>query len=170
MFKSLVASVALAASVLISGNAQATIINIDATDPNNGTTLSLEAGDYRVDLIEDQYIAWNAWDRVTDCDGAGENCSRGWVNTYFIDSLELGEVKVGDGNARFATAMQAFDAAEPFFFTLTSMQDVEFSRPDSNFADNAGGLSLQLTQVSEPATLALLGLGVMGVAAMRRRR
>lgn len=170
MFKAVLTTIALAASLLIGAAAQATIITIDSTDPNNGTTLSLGAGDYRVDLIQDQYIAWNAWGRETGCDGAGQNCTRGWINSYVIESIELGRLGVGDSSVRFATAMQAFDTAMPFFFTLSSTQDVEFFRPDSNFNDNEGGLSLRLTDVSEPATLALLGLGVIAFAALRRRR
>ncbi|MGD1955389.1 MAG: PEP-CTERM sorting domain-containing protein [Sphingomonadales bacterium] len=172
MLKRVVIAVAALASIALPTTASAlpTIINLDATDPGNEFFIALDAGDYRVDPILDQFIAWNAWGQETSCDSDGENCSRGWIYSYRFDSLDTGDIGVGSGADRFATAIQAFDNAQPFAFSLSQMQEVRFYRPDSNFNDNEGGMSLQLVEVSEPGMTLLFGLGMIGVALHARRR
>ncbi|MEM9839215.1 MAG: hypothetical protein AAF830_08680 [Pseudomonadota bacterium] len=150
------------------GFANAAIINLDSTDSNNGETLMLGPGKYKVTFISDDYEAWNAWDRVTDCDTSGENCSRGWLNNTRITSSELGSFIFGN-NGRFATASQALAATSPLMFTLSSLQQVAFEIDDFPVTDNAGGVSLNVEAVPVPAAALLFGSAAFGISAFRRR-
>lgn len=171
MFKSLIVSSALLLSPAVSSTASATIVNIDAmTGTSDVGSVELSAGNWRIDPIVDDFTAWNPWGRETGCDNAGENCSRGWIYRYFIESSELGSVGVGNTSDRFEVPIEALNNAAPFFFSLAATDMLEFTIRDSRFDDNLGGISLQINRVSEPGTLALIGLGLTGFAVSRRRR
>ncbi|MEO0412587.1 MAG: PEP-CTERM sorting domain-containing protein [Pseudomonadota bacterium] len=171
MFKPALTSIALAATLLSAGSVKATIINIDAlTGTSDVGPVELSAGNWRIDPIIDDFTAWNAWGRETGCDSNGEDCTRGWIYRYFVESAQLGTVGLGTASERFELPIQALNNAAPFFFSLAASDTLEFSIRDSNLRDNEGGISVQINRVSEPGTLALVGFGLAGVAASRRRR
>ena len=61
-------------------------------------------------------------------------------------------------------------------FTISSLTVLSFGVNDLQINDNSGGVSLRLEQTGnvttapEPGTLALFGIGLAGLGAMRRRR
>lgn len=105
------AAIALAAA---SGASAATLVNVNAAT-NAGTVVGLTAGTYTVEFVGmadgGAYNAWNAWQGDTvGCNGAGENCSRGWLVNLAADFGSSG----------------SFDRSNAYFYTQTKL-------PDNNF-------------------------------------
>lgn len=171
-----VAALALGAT---EAGATATVVNVSATS-SAGTTLSLGAGQYSFSFIGTAqggaYSAASAWATTTGCDGAGRNCSQGWLTALFIDlGNTVGAFDRTTGLAYwpqpylspyFATPEAANAAAQtgtfiattlagtpsadttaPFTFSLASAQDVNFFLKDSYYGDNRGGISIALARV-----------------------
>jgi hypothetical protein len=157
------------------------IVDLDATDPANGYTLYVNPTD---EIVVTQigteeggkYDAWNAWGRVTcsEADGcpAGTGVN-GWINnwSYYFDGESTDPVLVADG-LRYPDADLALANAvsvDPF----TGMYSITFFINDRPYSDNVGGISLLVDvrkQVPEPGTLGLLGLGLVGLGFVQRRR
>lgn len=181
-FGKLVKFSAAAAFMLSAIQAHAqTVVNVSAQS-SIGNTLFLDAGSYDFSFIGTAqggaYDAGNAWADVAGCDGAGANCSRGWLNALFIDLGNTSGVfdrtngfAFWPDNAAttpyYATPGAAITAATtggytvsslaggsysaekaPFSLNLQNGQEVNFFIKDSNYSDNQGGVSLALSKVA----------------------
>ena len=114
--------------------------------------------------------AWNAWGWTSvDSSGGYEPGDTGWLNSYVI---EIGGVRheVWDGLIH-PTAEAAFASMQPYVFDVAAdASTVSFYIDDSpDYQDNLGGLSLEISQVPVPGAIWLLGSGVLGLAALRKR-
>lgn len=180
---SMYTKIAVAASLILSGflftsPAGATIINIDAFDPESAVTLDLGRGDYVIQTIGRDdgglYDAWNAWGQVLDCDVSGRNCSNGWLTRYVVESDSLGSFMNGYDpditKSLYATPEMALANAVTYKFWLPSTESVMFSIHDPFKSDNIGGISLRISQVPEPASFALIALGLFGISLLMRHR
>ena len=152
----------------LSGIAYALTIDIDAK-PNNPVYLTLDAGYYEVTAFSSTFTAWNAWGRVDGDEDVypypfQDRPPVGWLNTYWIN-----DVSYGDGMLYY-TAQDALDNAITANFFLATEEVVKFSINDSNDGDNWGGMSLNVNPVPEPATMMLFGIGLLGLAAVSRRK
>ena len=143
--------------------------DLDATDPNNGVSLSLGAGDYRVTYDRG---AWNAWGGDTSC--TSTSC-HGWLNSFNIFSAD-GSVDDDVGAPFDGTWPTPGEAetlgrnASPFLFHLATAQTVKFFINDSDYSDNLGSISISVSPVPEPAAGAMLlaGLGLLGLRGRRK--
>jgi hypothetical protein len=190
----------LSLSVFLFGSASAQIINLDAKTNGNATpiNLSLDAGTYTIDPIGmfagGDFDAWNAWGKTTctslnGCIRTLPTTVKGWLNVYSFGSADLMNVTINGAAATpdvgvnyyagpfvaYPDAATALANAWSAQFTLTTASIVSFTLPDTKLTDNLGGMSLDLNMVStqsvpEPESIALIGLGLVGLAAIRRRR
>ena len=167
----------------VSQKVNATIININSLSNNESNPISVhfDAGIYDVSVIGvgdgGAYNSWNAWNggQVFGCDGGGANCRVGWINNYYISSLEFGEMFLSDG-VRYANSSLALANAIPTSFTLTSSAFVNFYIRDGvngNLAwDNVGGMSLGINlpkSVPAPPVLLLLLVGLVAILSIGKR-
>jgi hypothetical protein len=167
--------VACALISFVSGS-QAAIVNVNSltNHESNPVVLSLPPGEYTVTPVGTvdggAYNSWNPWSSVSGCDVDGANCSTGWVNWYFVASVEFPEQSLWDEN-RYANSSLALTNAIGTSFTLTSDADVSFYIKDgvngSFTSDNAGGMSLSVVPI--PGAIWLLGSGLLGLIGIARR-
>lgn len=155
--------VGLLLAVTICSTASATVINLDSLVNTYSNTVDLEltSGQYTVTPIQDLYTSWNAWGNTSG--------DHGWINNYSLVSSEFAAYLVSDG-IRYKTPEDAFLNAVSTSFTLLTDTTVSFYIGDSYYKDNIGGISLSVAPVPEPATLILLGTGLIGLCTYRRSR
>lgn len=149
-------------------------VNLDSTNSNNAVTLSFDAGTYSVEAIAMDYVAWNPWNTIFVPQDPGfaartkPTFFKGYINAYSIEIDGLTSTYVDD--YVYANPDDALNNAIASTFTLASTKNVKFFLGDSNYTDNVGGMSLEVSAVPEPTTMLLFGVGVAGLAAVGRRR
>ena len=159
------------AAALFSSVASASSFYLDATNPFNGATLNLAAGDYQITYVSG---AWNPWGtNPSGCDNAGQCSGVGWYNA-FTWTTTSGSTTFWDG-IRWQNSTLAEVSGQnhsPINFTLSQTQAVNFYIGDNPYYDNSGGISLSVTPapVPLPAAAWLLGSGLLGLFGMARRK
>jgi hypothetical protein len=181
-------AIALALSMSALPTANAVILDLDAK-VDTTQNLTLKAGTYVVEVVDD--TAAGGFDGWTYASGSK---IREAFDVTFPDGLTFSIDKQAGDSLKFqaygtsAAALAAFqsgpyvvysgdtdgtivDVLPMLQFTLAESTELKFSTPDSRRIDNAGGVSLSITQaVPEPQSMALLLAGLCIVAASRRRR
>lgn len=156
--------VVISALLSLSGYANAATVSLDALTGDT-ESLFLTAGTYEVTHVNQDPLAWNAWGTVVCQNNV---CSKGFLNQYTI-IIDGVSTLVADG-IRYASAQAAFENAAPFTFSIAVDQSVEFLITDSNYRDNTGGLTLNVSAVPLPAAAWLFLSAIGGLAGVKRIR
>lgn len=186
-----IAVLAAGAVMLAASAANAGIINLSAApaSPNAGPATyqgyaapnpviqSLAAGTYLLSVVG--IAGGGLYDAWTIAAPSGTNAVYG-EGFHFDLGNGAGDNRVvtGSNYTSAAAALAAYVALTPTTFTLASASNVSFYLNDGAypyFGDDSGGVSISLSQVpvAEPASLAVLAAGLVGVAGIgvaRRRR
>jgi hypothetical protein len=97
-------------------------------------------------------------------DGSGRGAGRVTVN-FDDEALRAAGPRIQGGSFRPAQALSAFDGMNTFGSWTLYLQDFAPGDPLEFFS-----AQLDITYVPEPATLAMLGLGLIGLRVARKRR
>ena len=155
------------------GPSRSLTIDLDGVSnaSQNGETgiTVLGPGDWVVQPVAGTYMAWSAWFATTGCAEDGTGCSTGWLTHYTLTSPSLGFLRVFRTEF-YETPALALENSQSLQFTLGSAESVLLYIPDGANTDNRRGLSLEVTQVPEPGTALLLGLGLLGLGRQGRVR
>jgi len=170
----------------------ASVVNVSSLT-SAGTTVVLGPGKYDVTFAGVAaggiYDAWNPWgfDVVSGCNTSGAKCAQGYTDDFEITAASIpGGSSIFNTTNYFSTSAGALAAYQsalatggligPIAFTLAGSTPVRFFTPDSYYADNFGGVSLDVSPVTsdipEPSTWAMLLLGFagLGFAGYRKAR
>ncbi|SFK74700.1 hypothetical protein [Methylophaga sulfidovorans] len=152
--------------------ANAATVHLDAktNTSSNAVELNLTAGTYSISPFKDNtYTAWNAWGKVQGCSSDGTGCSKGWINNYSF-TTPAGTTNIITSNTdRYETADLALLNAVGATFTLLTDATVKFFINDSQYGDNIGGMSLNVSAVPVPAAAFLFAPALLGFMGLRRR-
>ena len=183
-------TLAATALLLVSAGAHAaTDITVDLNAQVSGAqqTVSLDAGTYNFSVISGLY---NGWTYQTGNPTVREAFWLSPDEGTTIVSIDLpSESNRFTSYAGSTEALDAFGQATSFAaywgptdgfliallplraLTFDTPVTLSFGIPDNDFADNTGGVSLSISAVPEPQSVALLlaGLGVVGFVASRRK-
>lgn len=147
--------------------AAAATIDLSATDfDKSAVTYSFDPGSYTVSLVKGLYTAWAPVDA---------NSTLRWVDyyKYTIDGVTKSTYMPGPRFATEDAAFAAYSAAGPVKLDFTTKTAVTFAIEDHawQFYDNAGGITLNVAAVPEPATWGMMVLGFFGMGmALRTKR
>ena len=148
----------------MSHQAKASLVNINAriNGKTNPIILYLDAGTYNVTPIGiNDGGLYNAWDYY--------GSHHTWINRYMVSSNEFDPFLVGT-HVNYRTDLEALAHAESTSFTLVSDEYVNFYVADTNYADNIGGISLNVTPVPLPGAIWLLGSGFVGLIGLKYKK
>ena len=121
-------------------------------------------------LSVDPVGTWNLFDVVANangCDGGGTNSICAEANTPY-----MAPIFDGDGNGIIYTFQFAVTYSSDFVLDIDDAAiRANFTLCEGTECVNAGLMSLRTgTKVPEPGTLALLGIGLLGMGLTRRRK
>jgi hypothetical protein len=158
----------LSAAILAAAPAPAVAatLDLDATNyQQSSATYAFGVGTYTISLVSDVYTAWSARD-------INRNAVP-WVGYYSYTIDTVTTLFNPRNNTRYATqdaALAAYSADGPLTLSFTAPTSVTFAIADAptSFHDNAGGLSLAIALVPEPATWGMMVLGFLALAAALR--
>lgn len=157
----------------LDARANATTTDGDLDDPSAvAVAIALPAGIWRIEPIGPAqggaHTAWNAWGGATfGCDAGGENCAIGWMHWYRVQPAGAARLRLEDG-ILYDTAAAALAEGVGTELTLATAATLYFFIYDTGPQDNIGGVSLRLSEVPAPATVASLAAALAGLAAVRR--
>ena len=154
----------------LSAQVNAATVNLNAklTTLSNAVVLNLTAGTYNVSPFAGTYTAWNAWNNTEGCTN-GDDCSVGWINNYSIMTPTETINIFTSSTYKYQTQQLALLSALSTTFTLSSDSAVKFFISDSNYGDNAGGMSLNVSPVPIPAAALLFAPALLGFMGLRRK-
>lgn len=164
--------IALGLLIMAPLTANAATVHLDAktNTSSNAVELNLKAGTYSISPFKDDtYTAWNAWGKVQGCSADGTGCSKGWVNNYSFTTPSGTTHIITSDTGRYETADLALLNALGATFTLLSDATVQFFINDSNYGDNIGGMSLNVSAVPIPAAAFLFAPALLGFMGLRRK-
>jgi len=189
MTRSALRPIALAlATLFVGAAAQAAPFTVKAYENSSsgGTglaTLSLQAGEsFSVSVGSDDLWSAGALPRWSNADGLTGNryatgSDESGESAGTLIGANFGLYAQGNLAAAYGTLVGQIGAGD-YFVVGTSFNGVAAASGmlnlyywDSNFSDNAGAITANVTAVPEPETYALMlgGLGVLGFVARRRR-
>ncbi len=148
-------------------NAYAIIIDINAkTNTMNDPIIhSLQAGTYKATVIGiadgGEYNAWNPWGNTFG--------NHGWRNAYCISSDQFATIAMWD-QINHKDPLDALANAIDATFTLSNGGNINFYIADNNYADNKGGISLNVAPVPQPSTIFLFTSGLLLVGIHGRKK
>jgi len=128
-----------------------------------GIDLLLVPGEYEITPFAG---AWTAWDATIP------NFPGYKWNVFIYQESTQQKYQLGDWTVNYPTPQQAFDAYKGQSLLLTESQvgkKVWFFIEDGYPWDNSGSVTVSVNSVPEPTTMLLLGLGLMGLAGVRRK-
>ncbi len=134
------------------------------------TTLTLDAGCYRVTPIAGRFTAWHPWSVNLNCNPDG-SCERGWTMMFNVHEAATGDVIVLSRPAPSfcETEALALDTAVAVNFSLPVTTEVAFAIPDScdtnQLVDNLGGVTLRVDPACpNDANVFAIGAGTPGTS------
>jgi hypothetical protein len=173
-FKSKLSAFLTVTTMLVAGYANATVVTVDSNANslvggsalNTGVTLNANTA---FSVVVDPSQIWNygGGDPVHDTNADG-TAWKGWITditnpdgTTFHGSFAGLIGQIGNGNF--------FNVGTHFAGVANASGELKFFFLDSDAWNNIGAVDADINVVPEPATLGLMGLGLLALARRRRR-